>query len=55
MVYLSTEVVAVGYFLLIRVNHFQETVMAVVLPLCDVGCHCLIRHNQRAYGLGNLT
>lgn len=29
--------------------------MAVILPLCYVGCHCLIRHNQRAYGLQDLT
>ena len=29
--------------------------MAVVLPLRDVGCHCLIRHNQRTYSLGNLA
>ena len=29
--------------------------MAVVLPLCYVGCHCLIRHNQRAHGLQDLT
>ena len=55
LLYLSTEVVAVGYLLLIGVNHFQESVMAVILPLCDVGCHCLIRHNQRAHGLQHLT
>ena len=29
--------------------------MAVILPLCDVGCHCLIRYNQRAHRLQDLT
>ena len=29
--------------------------MAVILPLCDVGCHCLIRYNQRAHRLQYLT
>ena len=29
--------------------------MAVILPLCYVGCHCLVRHNQRAYRLQVLT
>ena len=29
--------------------------MAVVLPLRDVGSHCLVRHNQRAYRLQDLT
>ena len=29
--------------------------MAVVLPLCYVGCHCLIRHNQRTHRLQDLT
>ena len=29
--------------------------MAVILPLCYIGCHCLIRYNQRAYRLQDLT
>ena len=29
--------------------------MAVILPLCYVGCHCLVGHNQRAHRLQNLT
>lgn len=29
--------------------------MAVIFPLCYVGCHSLIRHNQRAYRLQDLT
>ena len=29
--------------------------MAVVLPLRDVGSHCLVGHNQRAHGLQYLT
>ena len=55
VVYLPTEVIAVGDLFLIGVNHFQEAVMAVVLPLCYVGCHRLVWHNQCAYRLQDLT
>lgn len=55
MVHLSAEVVAVGHFLLIGIDHFQQAVVAVVLPLRDVGGHCLVGHDQRAYGLQHLT
>ena len=52
---LTSEVVRVGDFLLIRINHLQQTVVAVVSPLRHIGCYCLIRHNHRAAGLGDFA
>ena len=52
---LSTEVVRIGNLLLIRVNHLQQAVVAVVGPLRDVGCYRLVRHNHRASSLRHLT
>jgi len=48
---LTTEIVRVGDFLLIRINHLQQTVVAVVSPLRHVGCYRLVRHNHRAASL----
>ena len=45
---LTSEIVGVGDFLLIRINHLQQTVVAVVCPLRDVCCNRMIRHNHRA-------
>ena len=52
---LTTEVVRIGNLLLIRINHLQQTVVAVVSPLCDVCCNRLVRHNHRAAGLGDFA
>ena len=52
---LTTEVVRIGDFLLIRINHLQQTVVAVVSPLRHVGCYRLVRHNHRAAGLGDFA
>ena len=52
---LTTEIVRVSNLLLIRINRLQQTVVAVVSPLRHVGCYRLIRHNQRAAGLGDFT
>ena len=48
---LSAEVVVVGDLLLVGIDHLQQAVVAVVLPLRDVGGDCLIGHNHRAHGL----
>ena len=52
---LITEIVRVGDFLLIRINHLQQTVVVVVSPLRHVGCNRLVRHNHRAAGLRHLA
>ena len=52
---LTTEIVRVSNLLLIRINHLQQTVVAVVSPLRHIGCYCLIRHNHRAAGLCHLA
>ena len=52
---LTTEIVRVSDFLLIRINHLQQTVVAVVSPLRHVGCYRLVRHNHRAAGLCYFT
>ena len=52
---LTTEIVRICYFLLIRINHLQQTVVAVISPLRHVGCYRLVRHNQRAAGLGDFA
>ena len=52
---LITEIVRVGDFLLIRINHLQQTVVVVVSPLRHVGCNRLVRHNHRAAGLGDFA
>ena len=48
---LTSEIVGVGDFLLIRINHLQQTVVAVVSPLRHIGCYRLVRHNHRTAGL----
>ena len=48
---LTSEIVGVGDFLLIRINHLQQTVVAVVSPLRHVGCYRLVGHNHRASSL----
>ena len=52
---LTSEVVRVGDFLLIRIDHLQQTVVAVVSPLRHVGCYRLVRHNHRVAGLGDFA
>ena len=52
---LTTEIVRVSDFLLIRINHLQQTVVAVISPLRHVGCYRLIRHNHCAAGLRHLA
>ncbi len=49
---LTSEIVGVGDFLLIRINHLQQTVVAVVSPLRHIGCYRLVRHNHRVASLG---
>ena len=48
---LTTEIVRVSNLLLIRINHLQQTVVAVVSPLRHIGCYCLVRHNHCAASL----
>ena len=52
---LTTEIVRVSNLLLIRINHLQQTVVAVVSPLRHIGCYRLVRHNHRAAGLCHLA
>ena len=52
---LTTEIVRVSNLLLIRINHLQQTVVAVISPLRHVGCYHLVRHNHRAAGLRHLA
>ena len=52
---LTSEIVGVGDFLLIRINHLQQTVVAVVSPLRHIGCYRLVRHNHRTAGLRYLA
>ena len=52
---LTTEIVRVSNLLLIRIDHLQQTVVAVISPLRHVGCYRLVRHNHRAAGLRHLA
>ena len=52
---LTTEIVRVSNLLLIRIDHLQQTVVAVISPLRHVGCYRLVRHNHRAAGLCYFT
>ena len=52
---LTTEIVRIGYFLLIRINHLQQAVVAVISPLRHISCNRLVRHNHRATSLGDFT
>ena len=52
---LTAEVVGVSDLLLVRVDHFQKAVVAVVGPLRHIGGNRLIGHNQRAAGLGDFA
>ncbi len=52
---LTSEVVRIGNLLLIRIDHLQQTVVAVISPLRHVGCYRLVRHNHRAAGLGDFA
>ena len=52
---LIAEVVGVSDLLLVRVDHFQEAVVAVVGPLRHIGGNRLVGHNQRAAGLGDFA
>lgn len=52
---LTTEIVRVSNLLLIRINHLQQAVVAVISPLRHISCNRLVRHNQRAAGLGDFA
>ena len=52
---LTTEIVRVSNLLLIRINHLQQAVVAVISPLRHISCYRLIRHNHRAAGLGDFA
>ena len=52
---LTTEIVRVSDFFLIRINHLQQAVVTVISPLRHVGCYRLIRHNHRAAGICDFT
>ena len=52
---LTTEIVRVSNLLLIRIDHLQQTVVAVVSPLRHIGCYRLVRHNHCAAGLRHLA
>ena len=52
---LTAEVVGVSDLLLVRVDHFQKAVVAVVGPLRHIGGNRLIGHNQRAASLGDFA
>lgn len=52
---LTTEIVRIGDFLLIRINHLQQAVVAVISPLRHISCNRLVRHNHRAAGLGDFA
>lgn len=41
--------------LLVRVDHLQEAVVAVVDPLRHIGGNRLVGHNQRAAGFGDFA
>ena len=45
---LTTEIVRVSNLLLIRINHLQQAVVAVISPLRHISYNRLVRHNQRA-------
>ena len=52
---LTAEVVRVSNLLLIRINHLQQAIVAVISPLRHISCYRLVRHNQRAAGLGDFA
>ena len=52
---LTSEIVRVSNLLLIRIDHLQQTVVAVISPLRHISCNRLVRHNQRAAGLGGFA
>jgi len=52
---LTSEIVRVSNLLLIRIDHLQQTVVAVISPLRHIGCYRLVRHNHRAAGLCYFT
>ena len=52
---LSAQVIRVGHFLFVRVDHLQQSVVAVVGPLCHIGGDGLVRHDQRTSRLGHFA
>ena len=52
---LTTEIVRVSNLLLIRIDHLQQAVVAVICPLCDISSNRLVRHNHRAASLRHLA
>ncbi len=48
---LTTEIVRVSNLLLIRIDHLQQAVVAVISPLRHISCYRLVRHNHRAASL----
>ena len=52
---LTSEVVRVSNLLLVWVDHLQQAVVAVVCPLCDISCNCLVWHYHSSAGLGDFA
>ena len=52
---LTAEVIRIGNLLLVWINHLQQAVVAVISPLRHISCNRLVRHNQRAAGLGDFA
>ena len=52
---LTAEVIRIGNLLLVWINHLQQAVVAVISPLRHISCNRLVRHNQRAAGLGGFA
>ena len=53
--YLTRGVVAVGYHLPVGIGHGAHAVVAVVIPLRDIGGDGLVRYEQRTHGLQDFT
>ena len=52
---LTTEIVRVSNLLLIRIDHLQQAVVAVISPLRHISNYRLVRHNHRAASLRHLA
>lgn len=52
---LTTEIVRVSNLLLIRIDHLQQAVVAVISPLRHISSNRLVRHNHRAASLRHLA
>lgn len=52
---LTAEVIRVSNLLLIRIDHLQQAVVAVISPLRHISSYRLVRHNHRAASLRHLA